>query len=72
MKAEEIVALKRQGYTLVNSGGDTLYCHADLKTGSHLIHDSTCLTGKEIVELRERTQRGLQIVTMQQLPPQAK
>lgn len=68
LTAEQIVGLQRQGYMLVNGSGQTLYCRTNLKTGSHLQHDSTCLTEREMVALREQTQRGLEN-TMMQVPP---
>ena len=63
LTGEQIVALQRQGYKLINNNGETLYCATDFKTGSHLQHDNTCLTEKQMVTLREQTQRGLQNVS---------
>ena len=68
LSAEEIVNLKRLGYKLVDSNGETLYCHTDIKLGSHLQHDNTCLTEREMITMREETQRRLQII-MTQVPP---
>jgi hypothetical protein len=70
LTGDQIVALQRQGYKLVNSNGETLFCINEAKTGSHLQHDNICLTEREMVTLRERTERNLQNVEMQ-VPPRS-
>ncbi|MDE2219131.1 MAG: hypothetical protein KGL25_11225 [Gammaproteobacteria bacterium] len=72
LSAEEIVGLKRLGYKLVDSNGRTLYCSSNIKLGSHLQHDNTCMTEGEMIALREETQRRLQYITTQVAPPQGK
>lgn len=72
LSAEEIVNLKRLGYKLVDENGETLYCHTDTKLGSRLQHDNTCLTEREMIALREETQRRLQYITTQVPPSQGK
>ncbi len=58
---------KKQGYTLVNKDGETLYCRTDLKTGSHVQKVTTCLTGQELDALHDQTRQGLN--TLRPLPP---
>ena len=59
-----------QGYKMVTTNGETLYCATDLKTGSHLVHDNTCLTERQIINLREETQRRLQTASTPVPPKQ--
>ena len=72
LTAEEIVGLKRLGYKLVDSNGETLYCSTDIKLGSRLQHDNVCMTEREMIALREETQRRLQYITTQIPPPSGK
>jgi len=72
LSAEEIVNLKRLGYKLVDSNGQTLYCHSDIKLGSHLQRDNTCLTENEMISMREETQRRLQYIMNHVAPKQGK
>jgi hypothetical protein len=67
-----VIDAKRRGYTVVNENGVTMYCHKDARTGSHLANETTCMTEKEMQDLREATQRGLQNFEMQMPPPQGK
>jgi len=67
-----VLDAKRRGYTVVNEEGDALFCHNEARTGSHLSTAITCLTQKQMADLREQTQRGLQNVELQQPPPQSK
>ena len=62
---------KKQGYTLVNKNGEELYCRTDLKTGSHLQKDTTCLTAQELDALHDQTRQGLQSLRPQ-APPAGK
>jgi hypothetical protein len=61
---------KRRGYSLVNQNGEILYCRQNLRTGSHLTSDVTCLTEKELTQLHEQTQRDLHNTQIQVPPPQ--
>jgi hypothetical protein len=70
--SKAVVDAKRRGYTVVNENGVTMYCHKDARTGSHLANETTCLTEKQMVDLREATQRSLQFFEMQPPPPQGK
>jgi len=71
LTSDQLVALQMQGYKLVQSdSGEPLYCRTDLKTGSHLLHDNTCLTERQITHLREETQRALQTASTPVPPKQ--
>jgi hypothetical protein len=72
LSAEEIVNLKRLGYKLVDSNGQTLYCSSDIKLGSHLQHDNVCMTEREMIAMRDETQRRLQNIMTQVAPKQGK
>jgi hypothetical protein len=67
-----VLDAKRRGYTVVNENGEILYCHQEARTGSHLVTDITCLTEKEMTQLREQTQRGMQNTQLQLPPPQGR
>jgi len=67
-----VVDAKKLGYTVVNENGETMYCHKVAKTGSHLAMETTCLTAKQMEDLREQTQRNMQNFQMQMPPPQGK
>ena len=68
--ADKLVAdAKKLGYTLVNENGEVYYCHTVLKTGSHARYETTCLTQKEMTDLREQTQRSLLNNETQSRPP---
>jgi hypothetical protein len=71
-ETKAVLDAKRLGYTVVNQDGQTLYCHKQARTGSHLATETTCLTAREIEELREQTQRTLQSTQMQLPPPSGK
>jgi hypothetical protein len=66
---EVVLDAKRRGYSLVNENGEILYCRQEARTGSHLTTDVTCLTEKEMTQLHEQTQRGLQNTQLQVPPP---
>jgi len=68
LTGDQIVALRKQGYKLVDSNGQTLFCMTETKTGSRLQKDNICMTEQEMVTLRERTERALQNTVMQ-VPP---
>jgi hypothetical protein len=72
LTGEKIVALQHAGYRIVDKNGQKLYCSTDPKTGSRITKDNICMTEKELIALREETQRRMQNVTMQLPPPQGK
>ena len=72
LTADQIVALQKEGYRLVTSNGETLYCRNETKTGSRVEHEDVCMTAREALALREETKRNLQNVMMQRPPPQGK
>jgi hypothetical protein len=67
--ANLIKEAKAKGYKMVNQDGKVLYCRTDLKTGSHLVKETTCLDQDELQTLHERTAEGLEIMQHQQHPP---
>jgi len=69
---DAVVQAKRLGYTVVNENGEQLFCHKDARTGSHLATETTCLTAKQMEDLRLETQRRMQSFQMQQPPPSGK
>ena len=58
------------GYKIIQKNGEKLYCSKRLATGSHLKTQQTCLTQKELDELKDATKRGLQNISHQAPPPQ--
>jgi hypothetical protein len=70
LNGDKILAMQRQGYTIVNKMGETYYCRQEMKTGTHLPADTVCVTEKEADDLRELTQQRLNNVTLQRPPPQ--
>jgi len=70
LTAERIMQLQREGYKLVDRNGQTYFCRTEAKTGSHLAHETVCMTEAEITALREQTQRGLGRVMRERPPPQ--
>ena|SRR5271167_4730680 len=50
---------KKEGFTLVNKSGEVLYCRTELRTGSHVAKDTTCLTQKQLDEQLEQTRQEL-------------
>lgn len=70
--AKAVVNAKRMGYTVVDENGQKMYCHKDARTGSHLVTETTCMTEKQMQDLREQTQRSLQMFEMQSPPPSGK
>ncbi len=59
-----------RGYKVIEKNGEKLYCSKRLATGSHLKQQQTCLTQKELDELKDATKRGLQNISHQAPPPQ--
>jgi hypothetical protein len=70
VELKRLAEAKKMGYTVVNQDGKELFCHTGLKTGSRVERETTCMTAKEIDDLREQTQRGLMNTTRQLAPPQ--
>jgi hypothetical protein len=70
LTAERIMQLQREGYKLVDRDGQTYYCRTDAKTGSHLAHETVCMTEAEATSLRDQTKQGLGRVMREQPPPQ--
>jgi hypothetical protein len=67
-----VLDAKKLGYTVVTENGETMFCNKAARTGSHLATETTCLTAKEMQDLREQTQRSLQYFQTQLPPPQGK
>src|SRR4051794_8143840 len=44
LTAQRIMQLQSEGYKLVNRDGQTYYCRTEAKTGSHLAHETVCMT----------------------------
>jgi hypothetical protein len=61
LTSNDLLAMQARGYKLVTKDGETLFCSNDLKTGSHLVHETSCLTERQAINLREDTQRRLQM-----------
>lgn len=70
LTGEKVLALQHEGYTIINKDGEVLYCRAEPKTGTRITHDTVCLTEKEMVALREETQRDLGNIMRQRPAPQ--
>jgi hypothetical protein len=70
--AKLVLDAKRRGYTVVNQNGETLFCHKDARIGSHLVNETTCLTARQMEDLRRQTQQSMQSFQMQMPPPQGK
>ena len=67
-----VLDAKRQGYTVVDENGETMFCHKVARTGSHLANETTCMTAQQMADLREQTQRNLQNFQIQSRPPAGK
>jgi hypothetical protein len=66
--AKRLLEAKKQGFTVVTKNGDVLFCRTELRTGSHVAKDTTCLTAKELDELHEQTSQDLRNFLKPQLP----
>ena len=71
-KGESLLALQRQGYTIVDKNGERYYCRDEKKTGSRLAHETVCMTQKEMDDLRDRTQHNMGNFMREVPPPQGK
>jgi hypothetical protein len=60
------------GYKLVNESGEQMYCHEQLKTGSHVRKETICLTAEELEEAVAASKRNLEQMKKAQPPPQGK
>jgi hypothetical protein len=60
------------GYKIVNENGETLYCRDQMKTGSHVRHETICLTKEELEAAREASRRNMDQLTKPIPPPQGK
>jgi hypothetical protein len=67
--ASNIVEVQKAGYTIVNKNGRKLYCTKDPKTGSHIQTTTACLTEQEWQQVREESQRSMQSISTQPIPP---
>jgi len=72
LDAKRLADAKKQGYKLVNNNGETLYCRTDLKTGSHVITQTTCLTAAQLDALHDQTRQSMQNQIKPLAPPQGK
>jgi hypothetical protein len=70
--AKRLAEAKKQGYSLVNTNGEILYCRNDLKTGSHIERNTVCLTQTELDDLHNQTRQALQNNIRQNAPPAGK
>jgi hypothetical protein len=61
--SDKILAWQREGYTLMNTDGETYFCRKETKTGSRLAHETVCLTEKQMDDLRDQTQRSLRDIS---------
>ena len=66
--AKRLVDAKKEGFAVVNTDGEVLYCRTELRTGSHVVKDTTCLTAKQLDDMHEQTRLGLQN-SLKSLPP---
>jgi hypothetical protein len=69
---KRVLEAKKQGFKLVNKNGDVLYCRTELKTGSHVVKETTCLTEEELDEVHQQTNQDLRNQLKPQLPPPGK
>jgi hypothetical protein len=69
MTAKRLVEAKKAGFTVVNKDGEVLYCRTELRTGSHAVRDTTCLTAQQIDDIHDRTQSDLQNYLKPNAPP---
>ena len=72
MTAKRLVEAKKAGFTVVNKDGEVLYCKTELRTGSHAVRDTTCLTAQQIDDMHERTRADLQNYLKSNAPPSGK
>lgn len=69
---KKIADAKKQGYTLVNTNGESLFCRSDFKTGSHVERNTTCLTAAELDTLHDQTKAAMRNNFQQNAPPSGK
>ena len=66
LDAEKIMAAQKAGYTVKNENGQTLLCRRDLKTGSRLRYQTSCLTAREWEQLQN--ENALILKSMERRP----
>jgi len=59
----------KAGYRIVKDGEETLYCREQLKTGSHLLKETICLTAEELELARAASRRNLEQMQRRTPPP---
>jgi type IV pilus biogenesis protein CpaD/CtpE len=50
----------KQGYRLVNTNGEELYCRSDWATGSHIQKNTVCLTAQQLDDAHQRIRQTLE------------
>jgi hypothetical protein len=60
LNTDRLVNAKKLGYTVVNTDGAPLFCKTEMKTGSHVQKETTCLTAQELDHLHDMTRQNLQ------------
>jgi predicted outer membrane protein len=68
----DVEAAQKAGYKIVSKNGETLYCREELKTGSHVRRDMTCLTKKELEMVRDAARRNVEQMQRATPIPQGK
>ena len=56
---KRIADAKKQGYKLVNTNGEELFCRTDPKIGSRVQKETTCMTAKQLDDMHDQTRLGL-------------
>lgn len=52
LDADKIMAAQKAGYQIKNENGQTLLCRRDLRTGSRVRYNTSCLTAREWEQLQ--------------------
>jgi hypothetical protein len=58
--AKRLENAKKEGFTVINKDGETLYCKSWDRTGSRVLKDTQCLTADQIDQWHEQTQQAMQ------------
>jgi hypothetical protein len=58
--AKRLVNAKKEGFTVINKDGETLFCKTWDKTGSRVLKDTQCLTAQQLDLWHEQTQQAMQ------------
>jgi hypothetical protein len=56
---KRIADAKKQGYKLVNTNGEELFCRTDPIIGSRVQKETTCMTARQLDDMHEQTRLGL-------------